>query len=220
MAANRPFTLILSGRGSHAAKPHEGDDVLTAACKIAGDLVTLPARKLDVIHTPCIISISRFQYGSDSTTGGVLSPDVNIAGTIRSLLPTDSLTNSGISIHDLVERFVQNAAEAYGISAKLSFKKGPPPTVNNSRLYDQVFAQLQELWPTGKIGVGSPMMTSEDYAFYTTATSCLYFRLGIAQDSLGYAPLHTSQFTLHPDALQWGMRLLVDLTFLSSSSTN
>ena len=216
MAANRPFSLTVSGRGSHAAKPHEGDDVLTAACEIVSGLVTLPARKLDVVHTPCVISVSRFQYGTDSTTGGVISPDVNVTGTIRSLTPTDSMTGSGISIRSLVDRYVQNTAEAYGVSAKLSFKKGPPPTVNDSLLYEQVSEKLRKVWPVGQFGVGTPMMTSEDYAYYTSATPCLYFRLGIAQDSLGYAPLHTSQFTVHPEALKWGVKLFVDLTMISA----
>ncbi len=216
MAANRPFTLTVSGRESHAAKPHEGDDVLTAACEIETGLVALPSRKLDVVHAPCVISISRFQYGSDSTTGGVLSGDVTMAGTIRSLLPVDSAASNGISTRALIERYVKNMADAYGVAAKLSLKKGPPPLVNDARLYESVTLALEKVWPAGRFTPGTPSMTSEDYAYYTAATPCLYFRLGIAQDSLGYAPIHTSHFTLHPASLAWGTRLLVDLAQISA----
>ena len=215
-AANRPFSLTVSGRGSHAAKPHEGDDVLTAACEIVSGLVSLPSRKLDVVHMPCIISVSRFQYGSDSTTGGVISPDVHVVGTIRSHTPVDSTPAGGVSIRTLAERHVENTAEAYGVTAKLSFKKGPPPTVNDPVLYEQVSAKLHDVWPEEQFSAGTPSMTSEDYAYYTNVVPCLYFRLGIAKDSLGYAPLHTSQFTVHPDALPWGVRLFVDLALISS----
>ncbi|MBI5060433.1 amidohydrolase [candidate division KSB1 bacterium] len=216
LAANTPFSLTVSGRGSHAATPHQGDDVLTAACEIVTGLAALPSRKLDVVRTPCIISISRFQYGSDSTTGGVLSPDVQMAGTIRSRIPSDSLTSSGLTIRQLVERYVQHSAEAFGVTADLSFKQGPPPTRNDPALAAQISARLAEVWPAGAFAEGVPSMTSEDFAYYTVHTPCLYFRLGIAQDSLGGEPLHTSRFTIHPAALDWGVRLLTELAFISS----
>jgi len=45
MAGSNYFTLELNGRSSHAAAPHESDDVLLSAAKIAEEISYAPARR-------------------------------------------------------------------------------------------------------------------------------------------------------------------------------
>ena len=52
-------------------------------------------------------------------------------------------------------------------------------------------------------------MKAEDFAYYTHEFPSLYFSLGIAQDGLGEGGIHTSEFTIHPDALAVGADLMV-----------
>jgi metal-dependent amidase/aminoacylase/carboxypeptidase family protein len=57
-------------------------------------------------------------------------------------------------------------------------------------------------------------MYAEDFAFYTPRFKSLYAALGIAKDSLGHAPVHTDGFTVHPEALTVGTRLMLELATL------
>jgi metal-dependent amidase/aminoacylase/carboxypeptidase family protein len=52
-------------------------------------------------------------------------------------------------------------------------------------------------------------MFAEDFAFYTAIMPSLYFALGVSKDGLGEAGVHTPQFTIHPESLEHGVRLLV-----------
>jgi metal-dependent amidase/aminoacylase/carboxypeptidase family protein len=45
----------------------------------------------------------------------------------------------------------------------------------------------------------------------------LYFSLGIAKDSLGNEPVHTSRFTVHPDALSVGVDFWNSLVHVTNS---
>jgi metal-dependent amidase/aminoacylase/carboxypeptidase family protein len=54
-------------------------------------------------------------------------------------------------------------------------------------------------------------MFAEDFAYYTVGRPALYVSLGIAKGNLGKAPVHTNEFSVHPDALEAGVRCTVSL---------
>ena len=109
---------------------------------------------------------------------------------------------------------VKKLGEAYGVDIELTIRKGSPPTVNDKTLYAKSVSALQKNWP-GKIKLDlAKGMFSEDFAFYTERIPALYLGLGIAKDGLGEAGAHTQQFTIHPDALPYGVQALVSLAQL------
>jgi amidohydrolase len=210
LAGSHYFTVTVSGRGSHAAAPHEGDDVPRVTAELVSDLVRLPARRFDAVGKPVVISVTAIATGN-AQSANVLPTTAVFSGTLRTFQDISASRTGTPSIKGQVEQFLYERARSLGTDARIAWRPGPPPTVNDGKLYDQAMSGLRRRWPDLTIGPAAPSMFAEDFAFYTPRFPCLYAALGIARDDLGQAPVHTDGFTVHPDALAVGTRLLLEL---------
>ncbi len=208
LAGSNYYSVTVQGRGSHAAYPHQGDDVPSCLANIAAGLTSLPARKMNVLEEPCIMSVAWIDCDT-SHTYNVLPGECSFGGTVRAYIDiADSIQNGG-TIESLMTQYITNTAEAYGCTAALRLRRGAPPTVNNPQLCDALLAAAHEFPALRADGQSIQRMTAEDFAYYTHEFPSLYFSLGIAQDGLGEGGIHTSEFTIHPDALAVGADLMV-----------
>ena len=209
LAGSWYYTLTLAGHASHAATPYEGSDTAVAAARLIPELVTFPAHGLDIANNPVVIGVSRMT--STTPTLNALPTQAIVEGTIRAFedIELDKPDAPGV-VSKLKER-ISRLADVYKLTATLEVHPGSPPTTNSDRLFGPVVEQLRATW---KNNLQTPLyrgMFSEDFAYYTAATPSLYFGLGIAKDGLGTGAIHSADFTIHPDALRVGTRLLVDL---------
>ncbi len=208
LAGSSYFTVDVKGRGGHAATPHETDDVLTGATAMVTEIVRLPARSLDVLRHPCVISVTYLNSG-ETTALNVLPPSAQFRGTIRSFDALDDQIAGKESIRTLFMRTITGSAAERGLSATVDLHNGPPPTLNDSALYCSLVPLLAKRLGEEALSTGERGMFSEDFAYYTPVVPCLYFSLGIQKDGLGNESVHTNKFTIHPDALRYGVRLFV-----------
>lgn len=222
MAGSAYFTLRITGDGSHAAQPSAGDDVLLAAAAIVGELAALPARRIDILSRPAVISPTSFVAGSDAATN-VLPGEAVVKGTIRAFEPAEPTepadTGKGgepSSIGAVMRRYLDGASAAMGVGYELTIRQGSPPTVNDDRLFARLSAPLAAAWGPGFDTTPYRGMFSEDFAFYTDRLPSLYFGLGIARDGLGVGGVHSPDFTIHPAALVEGVRLLGTVALAAS----
>lgn len=209
LAGSNYFSLKITGQQSHGAMPSSGSDTLVAAAKIVADLADLPARRLDIIQSPVIISPTAIQ--SNSNSGNIIPSQVEVSGTIRAFQRLDQTPEQGSSIETIMRDYLDGAARAYGVDYQLELREGSPPTLNSETLYQSSLQGLREHWDGElKLDAGKGMF-SEDFAFYTQEIPALYLGLGIQRGELGNAWVHSSEFTLHPDALPYGVKALVYL---------
>jgi metal-dependent amidase/aminoacylase/carboxypeptidase family protein len=206
LAGSNYFKLTLRGHGSHAAAPQEGADVPIAAAKIAQELVTFPARHLDVANRPVVISLTKLQSVGASN---VLPETAELSGTIRAFEDVTAPAGAAPSLEAQLRQFIDALAEAYGVSAEWTLHVASPPTINDPALFAKITPRLRAAWP-GKFDT-SPWkgMFSEDFAYYTRDLPSLYFSLGVAGDGYGGAGVHTVDFTIHPKTFENGLRLLL-----------
>lgn len=208
LAGSNYYSVVVKGRGSHAAYPHQGDDVPTCLANIVSGLTSLPARKLNVLEEPCIISVGWIECDT-AKVYNALPEECSFGGTVRAYMDIgDSLQNGG-TIESLMANFVTHTAQATGCTATLKLRRGAPPTLNDPQLTEAVLAAARDFPALGPDGQSIKRMTAEDFSYYTQEFPSLYFSLGIAKDGLGEAGLHTSEFTIHPDALDVGTDFLV-----------
>lgn len=207
MAGSTTFELTITGRSSHAAVPFEGDDVAVVAAHFIDALATFPARHLDIANRPVVISPTELTTNASATN--VLPTEASIRGTIRAFERLDQAPAGATPIATLLLAHLNDLARAYGVTVALRLTPGAPPNVNDDTLFDRAVVALG---PTFRGNLSTPNyrgMFAEDFAFYTSAVRSLYFNLGIAKDGLGSGAIHTSAFTIHPDALEVGVRLLI-----------
>ena len=215
LAGSAYFTLRIGGRGSHVAAPYEGDDLAATTSRLAQALTDWPARHLDIANHPAVISLTRIH--ADSGQAGSLPTQAEIKGSLRAFEnPWQSA--EGASLKDRIEGFVGGLAAANGVTLDWEWQRGSPPTINDAALFDEMIPSLQRQWH-GKLATTYYRgMFSEDFSYYTPAIRSLYFSLGIAKDRLGVGAVHTTRFTVHPEAVSEGVAFLVLLAKTASNA--
>jgi amidohydrolase len=217
LAGSNYFTLTLSGRGSHAAAPQDGDDVLLASMRVAQEMSYAPARDVDIAGRPMVISITKF--AGDSGASNVLPGSVEIKGTIRAFEDLTRGQNGAPSLETLLVERIRKMSAVYGVQPKWELRPASPPTSNNPALFAKLAPMLGASF-SGHVETGqSRGMFSEDFAYYTPIVPALYASLGVAKDGLGTGGVHSIDFTVHPDALRAGMELMIRFAEFGTSDT-
>ena len=193
-AASNPFTVILHGRGSHGAKPQEGDDVIVAAAQIIQAIQTIPSRRTAPTE-PVVITVGALHSGS---AGNVLPTEARLKGIIR--------TMGGELRKQITEQFrtiVQHTAEAMGVRAEIQIEESYPGVCNDrdcTRLVQRVAGQF--LGASNVITDRPPSMGTDDFGYFSAAVPGCYWQLGTSDPAWQERwPNHTPQFRVSEKAL-------------------
>lgn len=193
-AASNPFRITLHGRGSHGAKPHEGDDVIVAGAQILQAIQTLVSRRTPPTE-PVVITVGTFHSG---TAGNVLPTKARLTGIIRTL--------GGEMRQRVTEQFrtlTERTAHAMGVHAEVELEESYPGVVNDpclTRLVQQSAAAL--LGQAQVITDAPPSMGTDDFGYFSGAAAGCYCRLGTSDPSWQVRyPNHTPRFRISEDAL-------------------
>lgn len=208
LAGSNSFTLTVHGKESHAAQPSDGSDVPGALATLVRGLIDLPARRLDISNHPAIISVTYMHVG-DTTALTTLQPVGIARGTIRAFENVDPTPANDTSIKAIINEYLQGSAPGLRVTTDFALRRGSPITTNDQKLFDRTLATLRTAWPGTVNTAPFRGMFSEDFAYYTQAIPSLYFGIGIAKDGLGMVGVHSAEFTIHPAALDEGVRLMV-----------
>jgi amidohydrolase len=170
MAAADTFTINLTGKGGHGARPHECIDPVVAACAIVQSLQTIVSRNLDPSQQ-LVVSTTQIHTG---TTDNVIPEEVYINGTVRTF---DKEVQAMVVRR--MQAIVDGHAASYDLKAELDFEFGYPPTVNDAKKAGFAVEVAQEV--AGEAGVEpnfAPVMGAEDFSYMLEARPGAYLMLG------------------------------------------
>ncbi|WP_409308728.1 M20 peptidase aminoacylase family protein [Pectobacterium sp. B1J-3] len=176
------FSIYVTGKGAHAAKPEEGIDSIVSACNIVNALQTLPSRSFSSLES-LVISITRINGGN---TWNVLPQTVELEGTVRTY-------NAQIraQVPARIEQLIQGIAHALGAKAELHWQPGPPSVVNTDFWAD--FSKKIAQDAGYKVEQAERQMSGEDFALYLQQIPGAFVSIG-SGSAFG---LHHPQF--NPD---------------------
>ena len=196
-AASDFIEAIISGKGGHAAKPHETIDPTVIASQIVVALQTIASRRSDPVEQ-VVVSITSFE--TSSTAFNVIPQEVKIKGTVRTLDP---------DVRDLAEkeflRITELTAEAMGGSADAKFTRGYPVMSNSSEQTE--FAAKVARDVAGECAEAPLVMGGEDFAYMKDERPGAYILLGNGDSS----PVHHPKYNFNDDAIPFGCSWLVEL---------
>ena len=200
MASVDIFNIEITGRGGHAAFPHQSIDPVMVGAQIVVGAQALVARTLDPMESG-VVSITCFNAG---TTDNVIPETAKLMGTIRALKPEVREHLEQKLIH-----LVETTAQAHGASAKVDYEVVYPPTVNHG---DQTsFAVETALDVTGDAalvdGATVPMLGGEDFSFMLNARPGNFIFVGNG-DTAG---LHHPKYDFNDEAIPFGTSYWVRL---------
>lgn len=180
------FTITITGTGSHAARPHEGNDPIVIAGQLIGTLHTLISRNV-LSSENAVVSITQIHSG---TTWNVIPESAWLEGTVR--------TFSQATREKIEQRFrqvTQGLGEAFAARIELDWQAGPPSVINDQAWVDFALAQAPLAGFEARVVEASPI--GEDFSFYQQQIPGAFLMIG----SGGPFALHHPQFRVDDRAL-------------------
>ena len=204
MAATDQFAVTIKGKGCHAASPHLGRDPIVAAAEAILSLQQVASREVDPVDS-IVVTVGMIHGG---TAVNIIPPSVRFSGTVRTL--TDDVRQQAKAA---VLRRLAGIAAANDCVAEVQWQDGYPPTINDPSAADYVSRVARaSLGADAFIPLGAPSMGGEDFAYYLQHVPGCFIRLGLRPRDAADSPgLHTPQFDFNDDAIETGVRLLVNL---------
>ncbi len=191
----------ITGRGGHAAMPHENIDPLPIACEIVLALQTFIARRVPV-QDPAVLSITALR--ADGGAHNIIPDTAELLGTLRTLSePTRAL------MFKALDRIVTNIAAAHGATAETWIDDGYPVTMNDPRAIDVVQACAAAIgaeYATMK----APMMGGEDFSYVLRDVPGAMAFIGVAPqgtDPASNPPLHNTRMTVDEAVMARGVAM-------------
>ncbi|GGH46566.1 amidohydrolase [Frigidibacter albus] len=191
MAAADQFDIVVTGKGGHAAKPHDCIDTTVVAAHIVVALQTIASRGVDPLKQ---VVVSVCTVATDSTAHNVIPQQVVMKGTVRTMDP---------KVQDYVEQrlseIVMGTATALGASAVVQYKRGYPVTVNAVEPTGHAVKVAQEV--AGQVDTDTaPLMGAEDFSFMLNERPGAYIFLGNGDTAM----VHHPQYNFDDDAIPFG----------------
>ncbi|MEM9550393.1 MAG: M20 aminoacylase family protein [Pseudomonadota bacterium] len=194
LAAADQFDITITGKGGHAAMPHEAVDTNLIAAHVLIALQSVVSRNVDPLKN-AVVSVCTIRSETDSHN--VIPHSVLLRGTVRTLDP---------KVRDLAEKRVieltHATASAYGGAAEIAYERGYPITVNHDE--NTVFAAEAAEAVSGKIDRNTaPIMAGEDFSFMLEERPGAYIFLGNGDTALCHHPAYVFDDEAIPLGCSW-----------------
>ena len=192
-AADR-LEIHVTGRGGHAAKPHETIDATVVASHIVLALQTIASRNVDPVEK-LVVSVTAFH--TDSTAQNVIAQTVHMRGTVR--------THSA-AVQDLAEErikaIVTQIASAFGATAEVEYKRDYPVMDNHPTETAHAAAAARAV--SGDCDENAPIiMGGEDFAFMLNARPGAYILVGNGDSAYVHHPEYNFNDEVIPAGCSW-----------------
>ena len=200
LAAGQAFEITITGRGAHAAYPHQGSDVILVAAHLITMLQGIRARCVDPMD-PAVVSVCQVTAGD---THNILPETCRLKGTIRALRQGTHAT-----VRSMVEQIVRTVPELFKARAEFAPLEPYPALVNDATCATLVAEVASELVGPGNVDCAdAPGMGAEDFAFFAQAVPSVWYKLGLRPaGAADAAPLHNPRFDFADAAVPLGARL-------------
>ena len=194
MAAADQFEIVVTGKGGHAAKPHDCVDTTVVAAHIVVALQTIASRNVDPLKQ---VVVSVCTVATDSTAHNVIPQVVKMKGTVRTM---------DFAVQDFVEQrigeIVQGTALALGARAEVHYARGYPVTVNAPENTDYAAEVARAV--SGHVDTDTaPLMGAEDFSFMLLERPGAYIFMGNGDTAMVHHPAYNFDDNAIPFGSSW-----------------
>ena len=194
MAAADQFDVTVTGKGGHAAKPHDCVDSVLVAAQIVVALQSIASRNVDPLKE-VVVSVCTVATESDSYN--VIPQSVTLKGTVRTLDP---------KVQDFVEErikaVVTGIAGALGAMAEIDYRRGYPVTMNDDHATGHA-AEVARQIAGGCDMTVAPMMGAEDFSFMLNERPGAYIFTGNGDTAMVHHPAYNFDDEVIPFGASW-----------------
>jgi hippurate hydrolase len=209
MASSNEFRIVIRGKGSHAALPHNGIDPVPIACQMVQGFQTIITRNRRPVD-PGVISVTMIHAGEATN---VVPDSCELQGTVRTFT---------FELLDLIEQRMKAVAEhtcaAFGATCEFEFTRNYPPTINHVKETEFARRVLGTVVGAQNVVEFEPTMGAEDFSFFLQAKPGCYFMIGNGDGAhregghgLGPCMLHNPSYDFNDELIPLGATAWVRL---------
>ena len=203
MASADMFTITISGKGSHAAHPHQGEDPIVTGAEIVSALQRVVSRSTNPLEA-AVVSVTQFHAG---TTMNVIPQTAMIMGTCRALN-----RNVQDMIEARMEQIIAGIASAHGLSATIDYDRRYPVLVNtDEETRSSARAAVAVVGEENVFTNHPPTMGSEDFAWMLLERPGCYIRVGNGEGEDGGCVVHNPRYDFNDKAAVYGASYWAEL---------
>ena len=202
MAAPDTFSLVVEGRGGHAAVPHKSIDPVLIAAPVVVALQNVVSRETDP-NERVVVSVTRISGGP---ADNIIPEAVELGGTVRTFNPeARELARAAI------ERIVAGVTQAHGGGYRFEYVEGYLPVSNDAELAARVTAAATRALGAEALIDIDPIMGGDDFSAYQQVARGVYFIVGARSEESGATfPHHHPRFTIDERALENAIAVFVE----------
>lgn len=192
------FSIQVTGKGGHGARPHEAIDAVVISGFLITALQTLVSRESNPLH-PSVVTIGSVHAGS---APNVIAETAELGGSIRTSLP-----EARVHIHNGIRRMVGAVAELHNCRVEITIRDGYPPVINEPQSTKIArIAAVETVGEDAVVAAEYQSMGSEDFSFYLGHAPGCFVRFGARAPGWEPVPLHSPAFDIDERVLGIGAR--------------
>lgn len=195
-ASSDAFSIRITGRGGHAARPHETVDAVVVGSLMVMALQTIVSREVNPAH-PSVVTVGRFDAG---TIGNVIAGQAHLEGSIRAQDP-----EVRAFLMRAIERIAKSIGQLHGAAVEVEFGQGTPPLVNppeGTGIARKAAAAV--VGDNQVFAMQAASMGGEDFSCYLERVGGCYVRFGTAREGVEQFPAHSGKFHVDEQVLAVG----------------
>ncbi|MGR3758758.1 M20 aminoacylase family protein [Roseobacteraceae bacterium NS-SX3] len=199
MASSDEFEIEVTGKGGHAATPHDAIDTTLVASQVVVSLHSIVSRNVDPLKR-VVLTVGTFE--TDSTASNVIAHKARLQGTVRTLDP---------ECRELAEarvrRVAEDTASAFGATANVTWTPGYPVTINSEE--QTGFAVEAARAVAAKVDDNAdPITPSEDFSYMLEERPGAYLFLGNGDTQMCHHPAYVFDDSAIPLGCSWFAELV------------
>ena len=165
MASSNEFRIVIRGKGSHAALPHNGIDPVPVACQMVLAFQTIISRSKKPVDAG-VVSVTMIHAGEATN---VVPDFCELQGTVRTF---------STEVLDLIEQRMRTIAEhtcaAFEAQCEFEFHRNYPPTINSEPEAQFARQVMVDLVGAPNVLKQEATMGAEDFSYMLQARPGAY----------------------------------------------
>jgi len=200
MAAYDVFDITITGKGGHAAAPHNTIDPIVIAGSVITALQNITSRQINPLDS-AVVSITKVNAGESYN---VIPENAYLSGTVRTFhKPIQKKIMAQIKL------IVESTCNAFAATAEINYQIRYPSTINNEAETEHAKKAAEDIVGKNNIVLNSPpSLGSEDFSFLLNACKGCYVSIGNGPG----ASLHNANYDFNDDILEIGASYWARLT--------
>ncbi|MCU0617126.1 MAG: M20 family metallopeptidase [Gemmatimonadaceae bacterium] len=204
MAAPDTFQCTITGRGGHAALPHDTIDPIAIGAQVVSALQQIVSRQVDPLE-PAVLSVTQFIAG---TAFNVIPNSAYLSGTVRTF---DATLRR--QIPERMDRLIRGICDGFGATCEFTYELGYRPVVNDAALTARLADLVSRTFGEHVLTPLRPVMGGEDFSAYQQRAPGVFAFVGAGNVARGItAAHHHPRFDIDEASLDVGLRYLVAAT--------